>query len=81
MEDELRPRRAHRGLQGAEIAHVTLDVMHHLRHARLFEQARLGGGWQRETGHLGAQIGEPERQPTALEAGMAGYEDAPSGPR
>ena len=34
----------------------------------------------REARHLGAERAQPQRQPAALEAGVAGHEDTPPGP-
>jgi ATP-dependent helicase IRC3 len=63
------------------IAHVALDRLHAVRHARqLVERLRVALRGSPEARHARAHRLEPEREPAALEAGVPGQEDAAAAP-
>ncbi len=79
MEDDLRPRRAHRGGGRGGVAQVDDPAGEHSVEVGEPVQALVRGG-EREPGDVGAEPLQPERQPRALEAGVAGEEDALAAP-
>ena len=61
--------------QAVSIADVALVMVETVRELEHGEEIRLGGWGARETRHVRADSGEPGREPTALESGVAGDED------
>ncbi len=61
--------RQQRPLEVADVAIVALDA---IRDPRRGKKVGLGGRRQRHAAHHGPQPMQPQRQPTALKAGVAG---------
>ncbi len=80
MEHDLRRRLRERARDGAAVADVHRATVHPLPDAGRREQRPAPGRARRETGHVGAQRLQPQRQPGALEAGVAG-DQAPAAAR
>ena len=76
MEHDFRACRRHRRLNRVKVAHIANDVRDALGDASRLEQAGLGWGGQCVARHFRAELGEPEREPASLEAGMPGQKDA-----
>ena len=76
VQHDLRLAALHGAAHGVEIADVAQGRLQAVGHPRLVEQAGRGGRCQRQALHLGAQRLQPQGQPTALEAGVTGEEDA-----
>jgi hypothetical protein len=79
MKHDLRAGFCNGGLDGVEIVQVAERRIQTLANARHFVKARIAFRRQRETVNFGAESIEPERKPSALEAGMAGQENPPAG--
>lgn len=63
-------------LQFGQVTDIPDDTGHAFANISNFEQARVGRRRQCITHHVGTHGLQPERQPTALEAGVAGQQDA-----
>src|SRR5271157_2680831 len=65
-----------RTLKSREVANVGANRADGARNPRLLEQVRLSRRIERVAGNLGSERIQPQRQPTSLETGMSGQEDA-----
>jgi len=74
VDDDVRLGLLQGGPQGEQIADVGDVAGDALPYPGQFEQAGPGIRRQRVPRDLGAELAQPERQPTALEAGVAGEE-------
>ncbi len=63
VEDHLRRVLGEHRLDGAEVADVALAVRDAALNAGGLEVTRALGRGEREAGHLGARLGQPEREP------------------
>ena len=59
---------------------LALKMVDKIAKMRLLEEARPGRGGQGQARHMRAQPMQPEREPSALEAGMAGNQYPPARP-
>ena len=75
VDDDIRLGLLQGGLQGGQVANVGDMAGDALPYPGEFIQAGPGVGRQRVPRDLGAELAQPERQPTAFEAGVAGEEN------
>ena len=80
MEDDLRIAVRHRAAQGVGVANVGDLAVAEAADVGSVEQVMVPLRRQRVAGYPGAHLRQPECQPAALEAGMAGQQDALAGP-
>ena len=80
VKDDLRPVGGKRRRKRRVVADIGDGGNHAIADPGDVEQARRGRRLERIARDLGAERAEPQRQPRALEAGMAGDEDAPALP-
>ena len=76
MEHDVGAARVPRTAQRREVADVAANVPHTLGDMADGEEIRIGRRRERIARDVGAELGQPQRQPAALEAGMPGHEDA-----
>ena len=80
VEDDLGPDLGDQRGGARLVANIDDFVADQLRQRGLLEEARVGRRFEREAGDVCAQVMQPQAQPSALEAGVAGDEDALAGP-
>jgi len=76
VEDDFRGEVAESKLEFGRIADVATNVFNVGGDVCLVEEAGLGPGVERITANDCPARGEPEREPSAFESGVAGEEDA-----
>jgi len=80
VEDDVGPELRHGGIEFGGIADVAANIFNGAADLGCLKEAGGGAGVERVAANLCAELGEPERKPTALEAGVAGEEDAAAFP-
>ena len=80
MDDNLGPGACHGIGKSRAIPNVAFNVRNQFANPGHLEQAGIGGRGKRIARNLRAQVGEPQAEPGAFEARMAGEEDPPPRP-